>query len=904
MPTNSGRATEAAINRARWDRVQALFHEALPLAAEERRGYLEAAAAGDRALVEEVLGMLAQDARDDSILDRGVGPAAGAVIGRLDEAMLGRQLFGPYRLLRILGEGGMGVVYLADRADLGSQAAIKILPDAWLSPGRRERFLAEQRTLAQLNDPGIARLYDADTLPDGTPWFAMEYVDGEPLTAWCRTRRCGIQERLRLFRTVCEAVRHAHQHAVIHRDLKPSNIMVRADGVVKLLDFGIAKQLEAVDLPADQTRTGLRALTPAYAAPEQLRGGRIGVHSAVYSLGVVLYELLAGRLPHDLTGRAPEEAAAIIAAREPPRPSVAARETAARAGELWSALGAGAWADLDVLCLTAMHADPARRYRTVDALLAEVDRFLDGRPLAARADTVAYRLGKYVRRHAAAVGAGTTLALLVIGLVAFYTLRLARARNAALAEAARTEQIQRFMLNLFQGGEEDVAPADSLRVVSLLEGGVQQAGTLDREPEVQEELYLTLGSVFQRLGKLDRADSLIGRALAQRIGRLGPGDVAVARGQVALGRLRLDQARFEEADSLVRLGLGLARATLPADHPTVVDATVTLGQVLQKRGRYDEAIEILAGVVQRDSAAGDAAPDRASHLRELANAHFYAGHYPAADSLGRRVLALHEQRYGRRHPEVATDLASLGEIEVMLGRYAAAESSYAQALEITEGWYGEDHPEVAANLTRLGRALTYEQKLPEANAALERAFAIQERVFGPVHPQVAEALNELGNAAWTAGDHDLAEARFRRVVAIYRQVFGERHQFVAVALSNLASVVSEKRDYPTAEALFRQAIAIYDAVLPPGHVNAGIGHIKLGRTLLRQRRFREATVETRAGYDILVRQTDPATSFLRAARKDLAAAFDSLGEPAQAARFHAELADTIARTVPASRPAS
>ncbi|MBK7922294.1 MAG: tetratricopeptide repeat protein [Gemmatimonadetes bacterium] len=892
------------MNRARWDRVQALFHEALPLPDGERRAFLEDAAEGDEALVGDVLGMLAQDARGDSILDRGVGPAAEAVIGRLDEAMLGRQLFGPYRLLRILGEGGMGVVYLADRADLGSQAAIKILPDAWLSPGRRERFLAEQRTLAQLNDPGIARLYDADTLPDGTPWFAMEFVDGEPLTAWCRSHQCGIRERLALFRTVCEAVRHAHQHAVIHRDLKPSNIMVRADGVVKLLDFGIAKQLEAVDLPADQTRTGLRALTPAYAAPEQLRGGRVGVHSDVYSLGVVLYELLAGRLPHDLSGRSPDEAAAIIAAQEPPRPSVAARETAARAGDLWSALGAGAWADLDVLCLTAMRADPARRYRTVDALLAEVDRFLDGRPLEARPDTVGYRLGKFVRRHAAAVGSGVTIALLVIGLVAFYTLRLARARNAALAEAARTDQIQRFMLNLFQGGEEDVAPADSLRVVTLLEGGVQQAGTLDREPEVQEELYLTLGSVFQRLGKLDRADSLIAKARAQRAARLGPEDPALARVDVALGRLRLDQARFEDAEALVRRGLASARASLPADHPTVVDATVTLGQVLQKRGRYDEAIGILGEVVRRDSTAGDAAPDRAAHLRELANAHFYAGHYPAADSLGRRVLALHEQRYGRRHPEVATDLASLGEIEVMLGRYAAAESSYAQALAITEGWYGEDHPEVAANLTRLGRALTYERKLPEANAALERAFAIQERVFGPVHPQVAEALNELGNAAWTAGELDLAEARFRRVVAIYRQVFGTQHQFVAVAMSNLASVLSEKKDYHTAEDLFRQAIAIYDAVLSPGHVNAGIGHIKLGRTLLRQRRFREATVETRAGYDILVRQTDPATSFLRAARKDLAAAFDSLGEPAQAARFHAELADTIPPATAVARPAT
>jgi len=386
------------MNRARWDLLQSLFHEAVALPPEARAAFVERVAGSDPELVADLAGMLAQDARDGSLLDQGLGAAAHATVGRLDEATLVRQVFGPYRLIRILGEGGMGVVYLADRADLGSQAAIKILPDAWLSPARRDRFRAEQRTLAQLNDPGIARLYDADTLPDGTPWFAMEYVDGLPLTEYCRQRRCGIPERLRLFRTVCEAVQHAHQHAVIHRDLKPSNILVRADGVVKLLDFGIAKQLESVDLPADQTRTGLRALTPAYASPEQLRGERVGVHSDVYSLGVVLYELLALGLPYDLLGRTPEEAAALLAEREPTRPSVAARARQAEAGELWQPLGSGAGADLDVLCLTAMHRDPARPHRPVDALSREIDRYRAGGPPEGRPDTVGDRLGEFAQR--------------------------------------------------------------------------------------------------------------------------------------------------------------------------------------------------------------------------------------------------------------------------------------------------------------------------------------------------------------------------------------------------------------------------------------------------------------------------------------------------------------------------
>ncbi len=885
------------MERARWDEIQALFHEALAQAAPAREAHVRARAGADVELASLVLGMLAADAADDSVLDRGLAGAAEVVVGRVDQPAR-RQLFGPYRLLRILGEGGMGVVYLAERADLRTQAAIKILPDAWLSPARRERFRAEQRTLAQLNDPGIARLYDADMLPDGTPWFAMEYVDGLPLTEWCRTRRSSMRERLRLLRTVAEAVRHAHEHAVIHRDLKPSNILVRADGVVKLLDFGIAKQLEAVDLPADQTRTGLRALTPGYAAPEQLLGGRIGVHTDVYALGVVLYELLAGRLPFDVTGLAPEAAAALVLRGPPVRPSLASREVAGRAGELWSAVGTSTWADLDVLCLTAIHPDPARRYRSVDALIAEIDRFLAGEPLEARPDALGYRLGKFLRRHAAATAAATLVLLVLVGLVGFYTYRLAQARNAALAEAARGARIQEFMLGLFQGGEAAVAPAESLRVVSLLEGGVRDASALDREPAVQEELLQTLGSVFQRLGQLERADTLLARALAQRRTRVPAEDPALARSLVALAQLRMAQARFAEADSLARDALSRVRDAVPADHPVVAEATVTLAQVLQKRGSYPEAITLLAALVRQDAAAGASTPEHATHLRELAQAHFYAGDYPLADTLGRAVLALDAARHGPRHPDVASDLAALGEVQLMLGHYAAAESLYTEALGITRRWYGEAHPEVAANLTRLGRALTYQKRIPEAVTALDQALAVQRRVYGPRHPQVAEALNELGNVAWTVDDYPVAEARFREALSIYRGSLGEFHQFVAVALANVASVVMQRGDPRGAEPLFREALAIYDSILPPGHVNAGIGHIKLGRALLRQGRYRAAIGETRAGYDILVRQTDPATSFLRAARRDLVAAFDSLGEPAAAERFRAELADTVPRPNP------
>jgi serine/threonine-protein kinase len=359
------------MDSTRWERIQSLFHDVADLPESEQRPFLKAACGDDDRLLAEVEALLEEDARSESLLDPDFANVSEDVLGQPVPRRLGPQEFGPYRIQRELGEGGMGVVYLAERKDLGNLVAIKILRDAWVSAARRERFASEQRMLAQLTHPSIARLYDADTLPDGTPWFVMEYVEGVPLTEYCRRRGCSIRERLELLRSVCEAVQFAHQHAVIHRDLKPSNILVKNDGAVRLLDFGIAKQLEDLDAPADQTRTGLRLMTPAYAAPEQIRMEQVGVHTDVYSLGVILYELLAGRLPFDLSNRTPGEAETIIVNHQPERPSVVAQRSPTA-----PASSKAAWDDLDVLCLTAMHKDPERRYRSVEALIRDIDHFL------------------------------------------------------------------------------------------------------------------------------------------------------------------------------------------------------------------------------------------------------------------------------------------------------------------------------------------------------------------------------------------------------------------------------------------------------------------------------------------------------------------------------------------------
>ena len=873
----------------RWRRIQELFHRAADLPDAERRALLAAECADDPAVAAEVLALLEEDGRESPVLDAGVARAAHAL---LEPPAPGAPVesFGPYRIRHVLGEGGMGVVYLAEREDLGSLAAVKILRDAWLSPARRERFAAEQRTLAQLSHPSIARLLDAGALADGTPWFVMEYVQGVPLSTYCAERRLTIAERLHLFRDVCEAVLHAHQHAVIHRDIKPSNILVTADGQPKLLDFGIAKQLESVDGGSDQTRTALRLMTPAYAAPEQLRGSRVGVHTDVYSLGVVLFELLTTRLPFDLANRTPSEVEALIVEHEAPRPSVVAATRAARLGPDAGVPTASRreWADLDVLCLTAMRKDPARRYRSVDAFIRDVDHYLRGEPLEARADTLSYRLGKFVRRHRHAVGAAAAAVVAIAAITTVYTMRLAAARNAAVAEAARTQRIQRFTLSLFDAQDPDAGPADSLRVLTLVDRGLREARALDAEPLVQAELFQTLGGIYRQLGQLARADTLLRAALDRRRAILPADHPDVARSQVALAALRADEARYAEAEELAREALALSRRTLPPDHPEVVRATTALGHLLEERGRYDDAIALFQQGIEAQPASASASPELASLLYGLVNNHIYVGHYAVADSLGRQVLAMNRALHGDRHPSVADDLTNLGVIQHEQGYYADAEAYHQQALDIRRAWYGEDHHTTAYSLTMIGRARVQVGKSEEAVEPLRRALEIRERIYGPWHPMVASTLNELGNIAVTRDQLDEARAHFDRVLAIYRRTYGESHSTVATALSNLASVDLSRQDHVAAERGFRAAVAMYAATLSPTHRNTAIARIKLGRSLLRQRRFADAARESLAGYEILVKESEPAISFLQAARRDLAAAYDALGDAATAERFRQE----------------
>jgi eukaryotic-like serine/threonine-protein kinase len=871
----------------RWHRMQALFHRALEVPAAERETLVREWCAGEPDLAAEVLALLAEDEAPGSLLDRGIADAAHRV---LDGSGPVPRSVGRYRILGVLGEGGMGVVYLAEREDLDARVALKVLRDASLSPARRERFAREARTLAQFSHPAIARLYDADVLPDGTPYFVMEYVEGVPLTDHCEARRSPVAERLRLFRDACEAVRYAHGRAVIHRDLKPSNILVARGGPseaasVKLLDFGIAKRLEGLDGAADRTDTGLRLLTPAFAAPEQLRGEPVGVFTDVYALGVILYRLLTGHHPFELAGLSPGQVEARIIQGEPERPSAAARRPgAAGAPPDAPSLRRAEWAELDVLCLTAMHPDPQRRYPSAEALLRDLDHLLRGEPLQARPDTLRYRAGKFLRRNRRPAAAAASAAALLVGLTAFYTVQLREQRNLAQTEARKAAQVSEYLIGLFEAGDPYAPGADNPDARTLLERGERRARELSDQPLVQAAMLDVLGRVHTQLSDFARAEPLLRQALALRRRHGAPLDVAASL--AGLGALFTDTGQYDEAEAALREALSLRERHLRAGHRDVAALRRDLGTVLGYQGRYAEA-EAVTRLALRDYRAGAPEPDEdlGTTLNGLAVVLYQQGEYTAAEGFYREALEVNQTVFGAEHPSVTRVLANLGKLHEERGSFDTADSLLREALRIRRATLGDEHFETAVGLSQLAGLYSVMGDHARAEGHLREALAIRERILPPDHQSLGTTLNGLALALQHRGEDAEAAALFGRAADIYRASLGPRHRFTGVVLCNLADLRLRMGELDASHARYRECLSILEEVHPENHQELAHNRSRFGALLTARGEYAEAEPLLLRGHLVLREQLGPDHPRTRQAAERLVALYEAWGRPERAAPF-------------------
>jgi serine/threonine-protein kinase len=862
----------------RWNQVALLFETATSLPPDQRAAYLDEASSGDPELRREVEALLAADGVTSSFLVGAVGGAAREAARDLAPApaLLGSRI-GPYEVTRELGHGGMGTVYLAVRADdaYAKSVAIKVIRRGADNPEIRRRFLAERQILATLDHPYIGRLLDGGATAEGLPYVVMEFIEGQPLDVFCDQHSLSLPARLRLFLKASEAVQYAHGSLVVHRDLKPSNILVTADGTPKLLDFGIAKLLDA---PAGEpaTRTAVRLMTPEYASPEQVRGEPVTTRTDVYSLGVVLYELLTGRRPF----RGTQGLEQAICEQEPERPSaaVARDEEAARArGVRPDRLRKALAGDLDTIVLAALRKEPDRRYASVEQLAEDIRRHLDGRPVRARRDTFGYRAGKYVRRHRAGVAA----ALAVVGLTGFYTVQLTRERDRARLEAAKAAQVATFLQDLFSASDPTETRGRDVTARELVDRGAER---LERElagqPAVRAAMLGVLGRVYSSLGAYDTAVTILRKAAT--LHRSGdPNDPARASVLASLGAALQNTGDIQSPDSLYHEALRIRRAAFGADHPQVAESLADLANYFEAKGDLDTADSLFHAALEMERRVGT--EDRvASHLDGLAGVLRLKGDYAGAERYFREAVELVERSLSPDTLVLATARHNLAGALSDLGRLGEAEPLFRGAMDVYVRYLGDSHPFVGATQSELGRLLRDAGRLEEAEALFTLALESERRRSGNTHPEVAVRLGFLAGIQLQRGDFAGAELRYREALAIRRAAYGDEHAYVAISVNELAGALHARGDLPAAEALFRQALALRRRVHEAGHPYIAYSLVGLGRVLGDRGKSAEAEPLLREALGIRQRVLPPAHWAVGQAQAALGESLMRLGRFAEA----------------------
>ncbi|MBI5765027.1 MAG: serine/threonine protein kinase [Planctomycetes bacterium] len=814
----------------RWKQVNDLFNRAAELPADKREAFLEQACGSDMELRDEVRSLLAYDNNASGFLSCPTTPHGSPHTRDAIPDNAGRRI-GAYRLIRQIAVGGMGSVWLADRADdqFKKQVAIKLIKRGMDTDDVLRRFHAERQVLARLEHPNIARLHDGGATDDGLPFLVMEHIDGTPLTDFCNQRSLTIRQRLRLFQDVCAAVQYAHRNLVVHRDLKPANILITADGAVKLLDFGIAKVLEddAGGRTVSMTRFDQRPMTPEYASPEQIRGEPVTTSSDVYSLGVVLYELLTGMRPHRFNSHSLTEYERVICNVQslPPSQAVPAAETPP-CGLSHRQLQRALAGDIDTIVLKALRKEPHRRYATVDNLADDIRRHLNGQTVTARPDTRAYRLAKFVRRNTVTVAFTALVFLLVAGfavVAAIQSTRIADERDRAKAEAKKAQDINHFLNNMLAS----INPSTGIyrtRDLPTLRAMLDDAsGKLQRDlthqPDVEASLRDTLGRVYLALGLYDAAEPHLQKALTLRTRLFGVNHLDTAASIAGLGALRMKQTRYAEALPLMTQALGIRRNLLGDDHELIVTTEISLAESLHSTGHYLEAEQTAQRAIER----------------------------------GRRI-------FKGDHAEIARGLHALGFARWGRGDFQNVEACYKESLAMRRRLYGNEHASVAMSLNNLAALIEGPGRLVEAESMYREALAITENVLGDEHPQAMLLLNNLANVKRNQKDWDAAGSFAQRALALARQHLDPDHYIIALSLGNLAKIAADQEDYQTAEPLFRESLAVASKAYPESHPQVGVRASNLGECLAKLGRFTEAEALLLRGHSTLEAKLGSANS--------------------------------------------
>jgi serine/threonine-protein kinase len=878
-----------------YQRLEAACQRVLQATPEARAAALNEACGDDEALRTEVEAFVALEARAGSFLDESVPEKLNT-----SDPHIGRTV-GRWTLRALLGAGGMGAVYLADRSDgvVEQQAAVKLLAAHLVKPAHRRRFERERQILASLDHPCIARLVDGGITPEGQPYLVMEHVDGAPLLEHCDAARLSIGERLGLFERVCSAVDHAHHHLVIHRDLKPGNILVDSTGAPRLVDFGIATVLHEND-HVDRTQTAERRFTPAYASPEQLDGRHVTTATDVYSLGIVLYELVAGRRPYDIGDHTTSvEFARLVEGLTPPSRLLETQDadnatTIARArGTDPGRLRQRIRGDLDTVVLTALRAEPDDRYASADRLREDVERTRTGLPILARPASLGYRARKFVARHRASVAAAVVAVVVIVAASAASVVMYFQARTASelAARQARTaETINTYLTDMLASVDPAVAQG---RDVSVFHEALDRTAARVRDelgdaPLIAAELHHTVGTAYAAISAYAAAADHL-RAAADLRAAAGAPLVDRVASLIALGQTWGEANHFDDGHAALEEACELVAAADPVDEGLHGHALACLGDLERLRGAFEDAEVHLHEGLSLLRRAEASPPRLAFALEKLGYLMVHRTRMDEGRPLLEEAAELLRAEYGDMHPRIATVEQELGWCARRSGDLDTALAHYVESLAIREAILDPDHYHLANSLIGVGAVLEDLRRYEEAERHYLRARDVLLASVGRQHTEMGTLCNNLGGLYRKLERPDEALDMLEEAAAIYVSVRGPDDFWVSFPHMHLALVhLGENRPQAALDAA-DECLRIRRANIPESHSEIQQIRTLRGMALLGLGRAAEAEPVLLASTAAVEAEVDDEHPAMLRAMQAMVALYEATDRNTEAASWRARL---------------
>jgi len=842
----------------RWAKVESIYHDAIELTEAEQRAFIAAACQDDNALAEYIFDLLqveeSQNSSLNSSIENTIVNAMGFAFGDQNtrRADVSGDRIGPYSIVRLLGEGGMGVVYLAERVDehFDQRVAIKLGRQRLVDPMVEARLKSERQILANLDHPNIARLFDGGTTDEGVPYLVMEYIPGVQIDTYCDRNRLSIDERLVLFQTICSAVHYAHQNLVIHRDIKASNILVTDDGIPKLLDFGIAKLIDTHGTATDGlTREGMLVMTPENASPEQILDKPITTAADTYALGLLLNRLLTGLPTYALASPTPAEIARIVCHEVPKKPSVriadeltrATRESddegkvsvadsAASRGLSVDRLQKRLRGDLDTIVLNALRKEPERRYRSVNQMADDIRLHLESKPITARAESWHYRTSKFVQRHYV----GVAMSAISVAALAAFAVTLSIRNEQIAAERDRAREVSTFLEEIFMSPDPANTRGVDITAKEILAAGAERIRTdFEVGPDIQSALMETIGRVYLNLGEFSPSAEMLEGALALRVESLGEDNAEVARVKNELSEALIREANYDRAKTLLNESLSFHRKSQGDRSIAVARNLFNLAELNLAIGNLDEAeTSAMESIEIYETFESEQAIELAGATNVLSRILQVRGDLDRTEEALRRSIAIVRNNEGDDHPLMAYYLQHLGVLLKSKGNLDEAEVTLNQAIDATRRTYGDRHHILADTLAIHGQLLHEKGDLSGAENALRDSLSLGREARGEHHPFVAYYMTSLAMVLHDLDELENAESMLRAALDIYGETLNDDHQYIASALTELGAVLNSLGKHNDAKATIERALRIRRQDYSDSDVLTAVTLAEYGDTLL------------------------------------------------------------------------